>query len=562
MLQSLHVKNLALIEEEEILFSEGLNILTGETGAGKSIILGALSLALGGKFEKDMLRDEGGDALVEAIFTVTDDATKESLKAQEVEVYDDEIILTRKISGGRAQARINGESVPAPKLAKLKDVLLDIYGQKEHHTLLKKAKHLELLDFFAKDAVAEKKERLKDAYKDYAAIEKEFAGVELSDTQREKELLFLRHEAEEIEGAALREGEDEEVEEEYRRLSNSNKIMEALGTSYGATGGEGGASEQIGRALRELSSVSEYDERIAQMEQVLIDVDGLLSDFNRDVSGYMTDAEYDGERFAEVEKRLDTINTLKGKYGPTIADVLSALKERKEQITKLEDFDRYLEDLKSRRREATERLEAVCGEVSALRQAAAKELCRQVCAVLSELNFLDVRFEMAFARADKFSSNGFDEAEFTIALNPGEPLRPLTDVASGGELSRIMLALKTVLAKGDAIDTLIFDEIDTGISGRAAQAVSQKLALVAKEHQVICITHLPQIASMADSHFLIEKHIEGDKTVSAIHSLSEEESVTELSRLLGGASITDAVTENARELKKQANDYKERQGKA
>ncbi|MBQ7678016.1 MAG: DNA repair protein RecN, partial [Lachnospiraceae bacterium] len=388
--------------------------------------------------------------------------------------------------------------------------------------------------------------------------EKEFAGVSLSDTERKKELLFLQHEADEIEEAHLSPGEDEGLEEEYRRLSNSSKIMEALGICYASTGGDGSASEQVGRALRELSLVSEYDERIGQMERLLSDADALLSDFNRDISGYMDDAEFDGGRFDEVTKRLDLINGLKDKYGATIETVLAALEERKKKIAELVDFDEYLEDLKARRKKATDELAALCEEVSALRQAAAKELTAQVTEVLLELNFLDVRFDMAFLRTKGYSANGFDESEFMIALNPGEPLRPLVDVASGGELSRIMLAVKTVLAKGDAIDTLIFDEIDAGISGRAAQAVSEKLSVVAKEHQVICITHLPQIASMADTHFLIEKHIEADKTVSAIHPLSEEETVEELSRLLGGAQITEAVKENARELKRQANDYKYR----
>ncbi len=556
MIESLHIKNLALIEEEEILFGEGLNILTGETGAGKSIILGALSLALGGKFEKEMLRDGEKDALVEAVFLIKDGQTRQKLEECGIEVYDDEVILTRKTTGGRAQAKINGESVPAQKLAELKNILLDIYGQREHQSLLKKAKHLELLDFYAKDVLAEPKAEVAAAYRTYAAIEKEFAGVEMSDTEREKELLFLRHETDEIERASLKEGEDETIEEEYRRLSNSSRIMQALGACHAATSTDGGASEQTGRALREIASVSEFDEKIADMEKMLIDVDGLLSDFNRDLSGYLSDAEYDGERFAEVEQRLDTINTLKDKYGPTITAVLEALGEKQERIAKIEEFDGYLADLKKRREEAIKVLEAACEKVSALRKEAAKQLCGQVAEVLLELNFLDVRFDMAFSRTPKYSAGGTDEVEFTISLNPGEPLRALTEVASGGELSRIMLALKTVLAKGDSIDTLIFDEIDAGISGRAAQAVSEKLSLVAKEHQVICITHLPQIASMADTHFLIEKHVKDDKTVSAIHPLSGEESVAELSRLLGGATITEAVTENARELKKQADAYK------
>lgn len=556
MLVQLHVKNLALIDEEEITFGEGLNILTGETGAGKSIILGALNLCLGGKVEKDMVRDETADALVEAVFSIADDQTRQALAKEEVEVIDGEVILTRKIAGGRAQAKINGETVPAPKLLAIKPLLIDIYGQREHQSLLKPAKHMELLDFFAKDKLEKEKTTLAECYRTYAALEKEYAGIELSDSEREKERMFLAHEVSEIEQAALKEGEDEEIEASYHKLSNANRIMEAVGNAYRQTGGEGAASEAVGRALRELSSVSEYDAELSDMEQMLNDVDGLLADFNRQIAGYIDNAEYDGERFLEVEQRLNTINLLKDKYGPTIPDVWAALEEKKERLSKLDDFENYLTDLNGRRTDAKKKLLAACEKVSAIRKDAAKELCQQVTTALGDLNFLDVKFDMSFEQMTKMSANGFDEAIFMISLNPGEPLRPLTEVASGGELSRIMLALKTVLAKGDAIDTLIFDEIDAGISGRTAQSVSEKLSVVAGEHQVICITHLPQIAAMADRHFLIEKHIESDRTVSKIHPLAEEDTLNELARLLGGAEITDTVMENARELKAQAKKLK------
>ena len=547
MLLNLSVKNLALIEEEEIEFSEGLNILTGETGAGKSIILGALGMALGNKVEKSMLRDGDKEAFVEAVFGIADDRLRQRLKELDVEVYDDEVILSRRISAARAAAKINGESVPAKKLKDVGALLLDIYGQQEHVSLLKKSQHLALLDEYAGEKLADLKTQLAESYRQYRKIEEEFAASASDESEREKELLFLRHEAEEIEGARLAEGEDEEIEEEYRRLSNSQKIMDAVVLAHQAVSSEG-ASDALGRALREIASVAGYDETLKNIESTLSDADALLSDAGRELAGFMDSAEYDGQRFAEVEERLNTLNRLKDKYGPTLPDVFTALEERKKRIEELEHYDVYLEELKQKRKAATEEVERLSQEISDIRREASGRLCEEVRMELSDLNFLDVSFAMDFARTDRYSANGFDDAQFVIALNPGAAPAPLKEIASGGELSRIMLALKTVLARGDAIDTLIFDEIDAGISGRTAQAVAEKLRKVARDHQVICITHLPQIAAQAKRHFRIEKHLESDATISAIHPLDEQGAVNELARMLGGAKITEAVLENAREL--------------
>ena len=547
MLSTLQVKNLALIEEEEIEFSEGLNILTGETGAGKSIILGALGMALGNKVEKSMLRDGEKEAYVEAVFCVDDPKLEQRLAELDVEVFDGEIILSRRISATRSVAKINGEGVPAKKLKDVGTLLLDIYGQQEHVSLLKKNRHLALLDEYAGEKLAAVKTQLADAYRQYRKIEEEFAASASDESEREKELLFLRHESEEIENARISEGEDEEIEEEYRRLSNSQKIMDAVALAHQAISGEG-ASDVVGRAQREIASVAEYDETLQSIGSTLADADALLSDASRELSGFMDSAEYDGQRFAEVEERLNTLNRLKDKFGPSLADVFEALAERQKRIEELEHYDSYIEELKQRRLAATDKVEQLSGEISDIRKNAATRLCEEVRAELADLNFLDVSFAMDFVRTDGYTANGFDDAEFVIALNPGAAPAPLREIASGGELSRIMLAIKTVLARGDAIDTLIFDEIDAGISGRTAQAVAEKLRKVARDHQVICITHLPQIAAQARRHFRIEKHLESDATISAIHPLDEEGSVEELARMLGGATITDAVLENAREL--------------
>lgn len=551
MLENLHVKNLALIEEENITFLDGLHILSGETGAGKSIILGALNLALGAKADKEMLRDSSSEGLVEAIFRVTKEEQKKELEALDIVPYDDQVILTRKITENRSVAKINGEAVPALRMKEVGAVFLDIYGQHEHQSLLQKRKHLELLDQYAKKEAQPIKEQLKLAYQTYVEKQKEWENANTDETQRARELSFLEHEVNEILGANLKPNEDEELEASYRKLSNNKKIMESLSAAYEETGSRG-ASDGIGRAIRELRMVAEYDESIQEMVTVLDDVDALLNDFNRDLSQYMADAEFDAGSFAEIEDRLNEINRLKDKYGATVEDVLSSCQEKQKRMEQLQGYESYLEQLKRDLDVAKKEVENLSSQLSDVRKKYALQLSEQVRDNLMDLNFLDVSFDMSFSPLGRFTPDGFDDAEFMICLNPGEPMRPLKDVASGGEMSRVMLAIKTVLAENDAIDTLVFDEIDAGISGRTAQAVSEKLSLVAKNHQVICITHLPQIAAMADQHYLIEKDVVNGSTLSSIQALSYHDSVKELARMLGGSSITQAVIDNAKEMKELA----------
>ena len=551
MLQNLHVKNLALIDETEVEFGPRLNILSGETGAGKSIIIGSINLALGEKVQKEMLRDNGESALVELIFFVEDADTIEAIRALDIEMEDDTVILSRKITGGRAIGRINGEAVSASKMKAVASLLIDIHGQHEHQSLLSKKKHLEILDTFAKESLGDKKEKLAQCYQEYRKLKDELEHANLDGEERARELSFLEYEVKEIEDAQLTVGEDEELEAVFRKYSNGKKIMDAVGAANAATSEDDeSASERIGRALRELSSVSAYDERVKEMEEQLTEIDNLLSDFNHELASYLSDEEFDEETFYETEKRLDLINHLKSKYGNTIADILKYGEEKAERITVLNDYDAYLAGLQKNVSEKEKQLEQLSREVSDIRKKESKKLTESIKNALLDLNFLDVQFMMEFAETD-YTANGIDDAQFLISTNPGEPVKPLGKVASGGELSRIMLAIKTVMAS-DKIGTLIFDEIDSGISGRTAQMVSEKMNALGRSHQIICITHLPQIAAMADSHFLIEKSVENQATVSKIHKLTDEESVEELARMLGGVEITDTVLENAREMKQMA----------
>ena len=551
MLQNLHVKNLALIDETEVEFGPGLNILSGETGAGKSIIIGSINLALGEKVQKEMLRDNEESALVELIFFVEDADTIEAIRALDIEMEDDTVILSRKITGGRAIGRINGEAVSASKMKAVASLLIDIHGQHEHQSLLSKKKHLEILDTFAKEALGDKKEKLAQCYQEYRKLKDELEHANLDGEERAREVSFLEYEVKEIEDAQLTVGEDEELEAVFRKYSNGKKIMDAVGAANAATSEDDeSASERIGRALRELSSVSGYDERVKEMEEQLTEIDNLLSDFNHELASYLSDEEFDEETFYETEKRLDLINHLKSKYGNTIADILKYCEEKAERIAVLNDYDAYLAGLQKNVSEKEKQLEQLSKKVSDIRKKESKKLTESIKNALLDLNFLDVQFTMEFAETD-YTANGIDDAQFLISTNPGEPVKPLGKVASGGELSRIMLAIKTVMAS-DKIGTLIFDEIDSGISGRTAQMVSEKMNVLGRSHQIICITHLPQIAAMADSHFLIEKSVENQATVSKIHKLTDEESVEELARMLGGVEITDTVLENAREMKQMA----------
>lgn len=557
MLENLHVKNLALIEEEDITFLDGLHILSGETGAGKSIILGALGLALGGKVSKDMLRDPGKEALVEAVFRITRDSQRKQLAELDIEPYDDEVILSRKITESRSVAKINGEMVPAIKMKEVGDIFLDIHGQNDHQSLLHKKKHLEMLDEYAKNEVGPLKERMQTAYKTYATKQQEWKEANQLDGDREREISFLEYEIKEITEANLEIGEDARFENQYRRLSNSKRIMEALSEAYQQTSGSDGASEQVGRAVQRLHQILSYDEALEPMFESLNDIDSLLSDFNRDLSQYMAEAEFDEEMFAQIDGRLNEINRLKDKYGATIEDILATKQEKEDRLEKLMHHEAYLAKLTQALNDAKKEAEDAAFALSGMRKRYAKELSGKVEEALMDLNFLDVHFSMEFLQTDHIGADGYDDAQFMIRTNPGEPIRPLKDIASGGEMSRIMLAIKTVLAEHDDIDTLIFDEIDAGISGRTAQAVSEKLHLVAKEHQVICITHLPQIAAMADHHYLIQKDVVGNETISSIEALSYHDSIKELARMLGGTTITQTVLDNAKEMKDLAQGKKD-----
>lgn len=559
MLQSLHVKNLALIDEVEVEFGEGLNILTGETGAGKSIIIGSINLALGAKADKDLIRTGAEYALVELVFTVEQPQQLKAIQELDLPVEEEQIILQRRIMPSRNVCKVCGETVTARQLKQLAEILIDIHGQHEHQSLLQSAKQLEILDAYAGEVLTPYKEELRNIYGEYRKAVEALSDSEVDEETRKREVALAEFECQEIEEAALISGEDEEVEQTYQKLVNGQKIRDAVNIAHALCGyEEGGIGSNVGRALREMKTVSAYDDVLREFEQQLLDIDSLLNDYNRGVADYLSELEFDGELFDQTEKRLNLINHLKTKYGNSIEDILQYRDKAESTLDKYRDYDTYRKELYARVDALKQKAAAVGTEISDIRRRFAAKLSEEMRTALVDLNFQEVAFEIKIASApDLVSGNGFDKVTYMISTNAGERPRELAQVASGGELSRIMLALKTVLADKDAIETLIFDEIDTGISGKTAWKVSEKMGILGKGHQIICITHLPQIASMADRHFCIEKKVEDNRSVTDIRKLDEEESTAEVARMLGSASITENVMNNAREMKELARNTKQ-----
>lgn len=553
MLVSLHVKNLALIQETEVFFGTGLNILTGETGAGKSVILGSVALALGAKADRDMIRTGAEYALIELNFEVTEEI-RSKLAEMDIPMEDDQVILQRRIMPTRSICRVNGETVNARVLRELAGQLIDIHGQHDSQVLLQTKRHLEILDSYGGNRLLSEKEKMKKAWQRYSALEQEIAENELDEASRKRELSLAQYELEEIEEAALQAGEDEQLEKDYRRMVNGRRIVEAMGSVYGMTGYDSreGAGESIGRAVRELSGILSYDDALEDFYRQLNEVDELLNDFNRSVSDYLNDLEFDDETFKTTEERLNYINRLKDKYGRTIEEILAYAARRRQEADRLLNQDAWLAEKRLALKQAEQEMHDRAELLSGMRREASEKFAKEMRAALQDLNFLHVDFSVSILPKDKCHGDGMDDVEFLISTNPGEPLKPLANVASGGELSRIMLALKTITAKQEQIGTFIFDEIDAGISGKTAWKVSEKLGLLGKTHQIICITHLPQIAAMADNHFYIEKNAVDAGTATTITELSYEESLQELARLSGAAQITESVLANAREMKELA----------
>lgn len=555
MLENLHVKNLALIEEQEVSFLNGLNILTGETGAGKSIVLGSIWLALGARTDREMIRSGAEYALIELLFSLNSEQ-EAFLRRMDIPIEEDgSLLLQRKIMAGKSICRANGETVGVGQLKEISSCLLDVYGQHEYQSLLKPVSYGKMLDQYIGDEVLGLKNDLKILLKEYTELQKDLEAQSMDEESRQKEMELLHFELQELETASLKLGEDEQLEKQYRKLSNARKMKEAVLTAYAMTGYEGneGAGTVIGRAIREIRTVQQFDEELDGIASQLLEIDGLLNDFNRSLSEYCDSLEFEEEDFSSIEERLNLINHMKSKYGNTIDEILDQYEKKQQRLDRLNHHAEHLSALDQTITKKKKCIFELCEKISSLRKEAAAPLEQKIKDTLMDLNFLDVQFSIVIESKEEYlKTDGYDKVDFTLSTNPGEAMRSIWQVASGGELSRIMLAFKTVFADKEDTSTLIFDEIDTGISGKTAWKVSEKLGQLSMKHQVICITHLPQIAAMADEHFLIEKNVRDNKTTTNIAHLNQEESIRELSRLLGSGEVTQASILNAEEMKKTA----------
>ena len=551
MLLELHVKNLALIEQVDLEFFAGFTVLSGETGAGKSILIDSINLALGAKVGKDVVRAGADFAYIELLFCINDRLKLDAIRKMDIEVGEDGLItMSRKISKQKNVLRVNGEVIAAAKGRKLMSLLIDIHSQHESYGLLEVSKQLQLIDLFAEDRIKEVKEDIKEEYQNYKAIEEKLSET-LEENLRKREIEFLKYEIEEIEDAQLKEGEEQELVQRYSKIKNASRIADAMSkiSSYIEEDG-------ISPSLKLISSVVQYDEELSDIESQLFDAESIIADLRHSIYNYIDELDFNEEEFDTINSRLDTIRSLQGKYSEDLKEINKIYEGKKERLEFLENYEELISEYKEQQRSSVAKLNELCDKLSGLRKESAGVLKESIIRELHDLNFLGVDFDIEFKKLSDFTPQGRDSVELMISTNPGNPKKPLREIASGGELSRIMLAIKTVLADLDEVDTLIFDEIDTGISGRTAQKVSEKLMLIGRGHQVICITHLPQIAAMADHNYLIEKHTDGHSTKTEISYVKEKRLVEEIARLIGGSEITEAVLQTAKEMKDLADKLK------
>lgn len=560
MLLNVHIKNIALIDDANVNFTDNLNILTGETGAGKSIIMGALKIGMGDKLPKDIVREPDKEGFCQLLFLVDDPQVIEQIRDLGVEPSEDgEILITRRINNSRTINTINDMAVTAAKLREVSALLIDMHTQHQQQTLLKKAEHMKLLDKYGRASIDPLKQKVAECHREYVTFRREMDELSMDEAERSRKVEFLKYQIAEIESANIKTGEDEDVEHQYNRMVNSRDIVAAASDVYSVTGYESSSSagNEIGRALASMKGIKDLDGEIDGLYSQLENIDALLNDFNVELNDYMQSMDFDDSEFRSVESRLDVINDIKGKYGSTVEEVFKYLEDSRKEYERLSEYDEYIAGLSDKIKKVEKAMLKAADALTAERQRQAENLCRDIRDALADLSFMEVRFDMVFDRLPECTANGIDDCYFVISTNVGEKMRPLYDVASGGELSRIMLAIKSCMASEDNIGTLVFDEIDVGISGRAAQKVAEKMAVISRSHQVISITHLPQIAAMADEHFEIAKKTDHQITRTQIRLLNEEDSALEIARILGGAQITEHTMESAKEMKELARKKKE-----
>ena len=552
MLEHLHIRNVALIKESEISFGDGLNILTGETGAGKSMIIDSLQFALGGRAGKDFLRHGEKQAAVEALFSVQSQALTEKLAENGIVPEEDgTLLITRTLSeAGKSVCRINGSTVTVGMLKEIAEDMIDIYGQHEHQSLLNPVKHIRLLDRFCGAGFGEAMEEYKNSRQRLKDLEKQLAILIGDESQREQRMDMLLFQKEEIEAAELQEGEEDALLEQKKRLSSMERLIRLTGESvtllYDGDDRAPSACDQLGDALAKLREAAEYDAALSPLADALADGYAAVEDCARELKREAEEQEADPEELERIEERLQLFYKLKRKYGGSIEAVLEFYEKAVQELEFLSNSSEKAAELSAKKAAEEKRLSALAETRTARRRATAEQVEEQIETALHDMEMKHARFHIQIEEKADWGADGKDKVEFLISANAGEPLKPLAKIASGGEMSRVMLALKTVLVDADEIGTFIFDEIDTGVSGRTARRVGEKMRFLGGKRQLLCITHLPQIAAMADNHFLIEKESDAGETVTRVTALDEEGAVREVARLMN--DVTETTLAAAREL--------------
>lgn len=554
MLQELSIKDFAIIDEIQISFQPKMTVLTGETGAGKSIIIDALGLLAGGRGSTEFIRKGEKKAVIQGLFTLPREAnTYNILEEYGIDSEDGQIILQRDLyRGGRNICRINGMMVNLATLRKVGETLIDIHGQNEHQELMKPENHIDLLDEYDKK-ISQLRNQYQVVYQNYRKLKLSMEKKEADEKAWVQRLDMLNFQVKEIEEAGLKINEEDELVEEKNKLDNFQAIYDALELSYQILSGEKiDVVGNLGNAMNELSDVSDLSENLQEINTKISDAFYSLEDAARDISDELDSMEWNGERLNEIEERLELIHQLKRKYGDTIEDILHYHSRIEKELREMENAEQNSEKQERQLSEALEKVKELAIKLSKQRKKSAKKLEKMIHEQLSALYMDKAVFEVKCLNNSKLYSKGIDKVEFYIQTNPGEEMGPLAKIASGGELSRIMLALKTIFSQKMGVTSIIFDEVDTGVSGRVAQAIAEKISQISNNSQVLCITHLPQVAAIADNHYYISKSVNDGRTETSLKELDEKQKIREIARMLSGSEITELTLKHAEELIKMS----------
>ncbi len=570
MLLELYIHNFALIKQLNIKFEHGLNILTGETGAGKSIIIDAVNLVIGERADKSYIRTGTNKAIIQAVFYTQNPNINKTLEENGIDFSSNQsIIFTREIyKNGRSTSRINDKIVTLSLVKEISKHLIDIHGQHAHQSLLYPENHIDVLDAFEENQLIDLKKKVTDKFFHFKKLKSKLTSLLGDEFEIEQKKDLLRFQLKEIDEANLRPDEEKELEHQHHLLSNSEKIFDVMAKTYEKTF-EGNntyysITDNLGNVVNDLKQIKHLDEKISDIYDVLLDSLYVIQDISREIRNYRDHIEFEPNLLEKIEKRLNLILSLKRKYGKTINEILSYREKVYAELYKIENSEKIIASLKEQINKSKSELLILSKKLSTIRKNVSQKLENQITQELNSLNMKQSTFHIQFSEnldANNqivFTPKGIDKVEFLISTNIGEPPKPLSKVASGGEISRVMLAFKTILAKTDSIPTLIFDEIDTGISGHAANIVGEKLSKISKRRQVLCVTHLPQIASMADHHYYIEKTSQNVSTTTVIKKLEYQDRIIELGRLLGSKKLTDLTIQHAKEMLEIGNKFKEK----